>query len=113
MRPGTRILCAIGALCITLVLCPAPAYSQDATNIILFIGDGMGYQQVEAGRYFVGSNLVFETWPYQGQVTTHSVSGEVTDSAAAGTAMAHARATATDRDLGFMSEILLQSGNRR
>ncbi len=62
-----------------------------AENIILVIGDGMGPQQVEAGRlYDVGSDgqLVMQTLPVHASVTTHSFGGAVTDSAAAATAMA-------------------------
>lgn len=61
------------------------------TNVILFIGDGMGYNQVAAaGLYAHGASgtLSFEAFPNQAQVTTHSADSPVTDSAAAATAMA-------------------------
>ena len=60
-------------------------------NVILFIGDGMGFEQVKAaGMYAHGSagTLSFEALPYQAQVTTYSASSSVTDSAAAATALA-------------------------
>lgn len=61
------------------------------TNVILFIGDGMGYGQVAAtGLYANGASgtLSFEAFPHQAQLTTYSASSSVTDSAAAATAMA-------------------------
>jgi alkaline phosphatase len=60
-------------------------------NIILMIGDGMGFEQVAAaGMYQYGEpgTLFMETLPYQGEVTTLNAYGEITDSAAAVTAMA-------------------------
>jgi alkaline phosphatase len=60
-------------------------------NVILFIGDGMGFEQVKAaGMYAHGSagTLSFEALPYQARVTTYSASSSVTDSAAAATALA-------------------------
>lgn len=63
----------------------------EPTNIILFIGDGMGPEQVKAAGMFVyGSpgTLFFESLPYRGELTTYSASSSVTDSAAAATALA-------------------------
>ena len=60
-------------------------------NVILFIGDGMGFEQVKAaGIYANGSegSLCFELFPYRGEVTTYSADSSVTDSAAAATAIA-------------------------
>ena len=60
-------------------------------NVIILIGDGMGFEQVKAaGMYKNGSpgTLVMESFPHQGQVTTYSASSSVTDSAAAATAIA-------------------------
>ncbi|RJR18823.1 MAG: hypothetical protein C4581_05745, partial [Nitrospiraceae bacterium] len=51
----------------------------------------MGLEHVKAaGMYSYGSagTLKFEAFPYQGQVTTHSADSSVTDSAAAGSAIA-------------------------
>ena len=59
-------------------------------NVILLIGDGMGFAQVSMARAkAVGINgrLYMEKLPVQGEITTHSESG-LTDSAAAGTALA-------------------------
>lgn len=81
-----------------LVLCfsvTAPFAEESANaaprNIIFFIGDGMGPEQVKAGSYFVAGTtgaLSFESFPVKSKVTTHSANNEVTDSAAAGSAMA-------------------------
>ena len=60
-------------------------------NIIFLIGDGMGFEQVRAaGMYAHGQagTLVYESFPYQAQVTTHSADSSMTDSAAGSTALA-------------------------
>ncbi|MEW6774820.1 MAG: alkaline phosphatase [Bdellovibrionota bacterium] len=56
--------------------------------MILFIGDGMGEVQVEAGAYFAGRRLSFENFPSEGRLATFSANSLVTDSAASATAMA-------------------------
>lgn len=63
-------------------------------NVILFIGDGMGPEQVRAaGMYQNGSagTLVMESFPYASTMTTYSANSAVTDSAAGATAMATGR----------------------
>lgn len=61
-------------------------------NIVLFIGDGMGFEQVQAGRLYRNGNdttpLAFETLLYHGQAVTTLPDGTITDSATAGTALA-------------------------
>jgi len=59
-------------------------------NIILMIGDGYGFEQAEAGRLLVpgGELVVDDLDPNPGSVNTLNVFGEITDSAAAGTALA-------------------------
>lgn len=60
-------------------------------NVILFIGDGMGASHVAAARAFrYGDHgrLAFESFPHRATMVTTNIYGEVTDSAAAGTAMA-------------------------
>lgn len=61
-----------------------------AKNIILLIGDGMGFEQINATRIYNDNEpLIMETLPYQGAVTTNAYIKELpTDSAAAGTALA-------------------------
>mgnify|MGYP006280760361 CR=1 FL=1 len=63
----------------------------DIKNVILFIADGMGPAQVDAARIgALGADgrLHFETMPIVGFSKTHSETNLVTDSAAAGTALA-------------------------
>lgn len=60
-------------------------------NVFFFIGDGMGFEQVKAaGMYANGEEgtLPFEAFPFQAEATTYSADNPVTDSAAAGTALA-------------------------
>ncbi len=57
-------------------------------NIIFFIGDGMGPEQVKAANYYNGGSLSFESFTHTGFLTTYSADSSVTDSAAAGTALA-------------------------
>ena len=56
-------------------------------NIILFIGDGMGVSHISAAKTVAGT-LNIESMKTCGLITTHSESAFVTDSAAAGTALA-------------------------
>lgn len=57
-------------------------------NVILFIGDGMGFNVVEATKKYKETDVSMETMPVISQSKTRSVSDEVTDSAAGGTALA-------------------------
>lgn len=68
-------------------------------NVIILIGDGMGFEHVKAGGLYANGqagSLYMETLPYRGDVVTTPVSAEnltagqeaVTDSAAAATALA-------------------------
>jgi alkaline phosphatase len=60
-------------------------------NVILFIGDGMGPEAVNAGRYLLNGNtapLAFEAFPEQAWMTHHGYGGVTTDSAASATAIA-------------------------
>ena len=60
-------------------------------NVILFIGDGMGFEQVKAaGLYLHGETgtLSFESFPHAGAARTAAADAKITDSAASGTAMA-------------------------
>lgn len=62
----------------------------EAKNVILMVGDGMGVNQVYAGRVYLNGPdkpLEWEKLPHRGLVTTCSI-GAVTDSAASATAMA-------------------------
>jgi len=61
--------------------------SQGVKNVIVLIGDGMGVGQVEITKLCYG-HLNMEDLTYGGYELTDSLSGPVTDSAAAGTAIA-------------------------
>ena len=82
-------------LCIAILLSLVSVFNISAEgspekpkNIILLIGDGMGPNQVAMARAAKGSALHMDGMPYKGTVTTNNVYGEITDSAAAGTAIA-------------------------
>ena len=60
----------------------------EAKNVILMIGDGMGPQQIKAGEVFKGERLAMQGFPYKTTVETCSASAQITDSAAAATALA-------------------------
>lgn len=62
-------------------------------NVIVFIGDGMGLGQIEIARhmeYGKAGTLFIESLPNVALVRTYSANKQVTDSAAAGTALATA-----------------------
>jgi len=74
---------------IPLYGCNEGEETQEVKNIILLIGDGMGVNHIESTKIYQEiSELNMETLPYDGLVNTTSLGGLVTDSAAAGTAMA-------------------------
>lgn len=60
--------------------------AQDAPNIILLIGDGMGLSQISAAMYHSEEPLNFEKFQAYGFIKTHSARQKVTDSAAGATA---------------------------
>nr|XP_061806020.1 alkaline phosphatase 3-like [Nerophis lumbriciformis] len=63
----------------------------EVRNVILLIGDGLGFSQIQAARSdLVGldGRLLFERMPFTGWLSTHSYSRAVPDSAASATAMA-------------------------
>ncbi|MCQ2083034.1 MAG: alkaline phosphatase [Bacteroidaceae bacterium] len=69
--------------------------------VFYFIGDGMGVNQVMATQYYLSDiegtlgwkPLCFTQFPYAGMVITHSANNYVTDSSAAGTALASGQKT--------------------
>ena len=73
---------------------PEPyVFEDEYTNVILMIGDGMGYNQVEVAKANGLDRFVAELLPYQGSAITRSTSviygaADYTDSAAAATALA-------------------------
>lgn len=57
-------------------------------NVILMIGDGMGFNTVEVAKQLKGAEISYEKMPVLSQSKTRSASSKVTDSAAGGTALA-------------------------
>ena len=72
------------------------AFGQKAKYVFLFIGDGMGINQVNAANVFFSLDkakygeqpLLFPTFPIATFATTYSTNYQITDSAASGTAIA-------------------------
>ncbi|MEE9584624.1 MAG: alkaline phosphatase, partial [Candidatus Brocadiales bacterium] len=90
------ITCLILALLFLPVQTLADADENGAKNVILFIGDGMGWAQVAAARSFVhgpGGELHIDKLEHSGYVSTFSRYSLITDSAAAATAMSTGRKT--------------------
>ncbi len=56
-------------------------------NVILMIGDGMGFNTLKATKAQKGVSLAMETMPVKAQSETHSFAIPFTDSAAGGTAL--------------------------
>jgi alkaline phosphatase len=80
--------CLLLAILSTCLLSVAEA---DSRNVILFVGDGMGPEQVKAAGLLAhgeAGKLSLETLPHRGQVMTASADNTVTDSAAGATAYA-------------------------
>lgn len=56
-------------------------------NVIFMIGDGMGLSQVYAAQSHKAETLTIFQLPYTGLISTYSANNDITDSAAAGTAI--------------------------
>ena len=88
-KPTTRIgKVLLLSVVVLAMMIPAGQVQAEPKNVIFFIGDGMGPEQVKAGNYYLGGPLSFELFPYNGVLTTYSADATTTDSAAAGTALA-------------------------
>ena len=79
------------------VLLTGMTYAQQAKYVFYFIGDGMGVNQVNGTENVIWLNkegrigvtpLLFTQFPAVGVATTFSATNSVTDSSAAGTALA-------------------------
>lgn len=62
--------------------------NKEVKNIIFFIGDGMGVAHVNAAIMRSGEKINMAKCPVSGFATTYSLTSKITDSAAAGTALA-------------------------
>ncbi|WP_224333280.1 alkaline phosphatase [Haloprofundus halobius] len=65
----------------------SPFERGDVKNVIVLVGDGMGFDHIEVTEEVHG-RLALQEFAHTGYTQTDSRSGEVTDSAAAGTALA-------------------------
>ena len=87
-------------MCMMLLVLTASA-KKAPKYVFYFIGDGMGVNQVMATQFYLSdvdgnlgySPLCFTSFPYSGLVITNSANSYVTDSAAAGTALASGKKT--------------------
>ena len=81
-----------------------PKPEKRAKYIFLFIGDGMGFTHIAATESYLsykegkigGERILFNTFPYCGNVSTFSANKNVTCSAASGTAIACGEKTNND-----------------
>ena len=95
MKRKVTLILAMMLLVLTASAKKGPKY------VFYFIGDGMGVNQVMLTEYYLadlegkmGYNpLCFTGFPYSGLVITHSANTYVTDSSAAGTALASGKKT--------------------
>lgn len=80
-----------------IVLLAVTLQAQQAKYVFYFIGDGMGLNQVNVTEMYLAeqdggrigtSPLCFASFPYAGYATSYSATNSITDSAAAGTALA-------------------------
>ncbi len=69
-----------------VAVAPSVQTNNQAKNIILLIGDGMGLTQITAGMYMNNNQLNFERFPVIGLHKNYSYDNLVTDSAAGATA---------------------------
>jgi alkaline phosphatase len=83
-----RLILFFFAVLLLGALFPINSAQQAPKNVILLIGDGMGLAQVCHARFSSSEPLSMDSMPTAGFVQTHSADATVTDSAAAGTALA-------------------------
>ena len=103
---GIVLLVLIGYIGMSLVMpisanaeATLPIEERGVKNVILLIGDGMSFAQVTAARIYEvrrDGDLNMDTLDYTGYMSTHSLNSLVTDSAAAGTALATGEKTNND-----------------
>ena len=91
----------ISLICSFLFMLAISASAQQAKYVFYFIGDGMGVNQVLGTEMYLSelkgeigiTPLLFTQFPYTTMATTYSATNGVTDSAAAGTALATGKKT--------------------
>ena len=90
MLKKSKKLMVVASLFLVFALVFTAAAQAEVKNVILLIGDGLGTGQIDMARYMAGGKdheLELMKLPETGIMMTSSTEG-VTDSAAAGTAMA-------------------------
>ena len=93
VRALVALVAVLTAVCLGVLptLRPAHGQSAQARNVILLIGDGMGFSEVTLARLATvgpGGRLNMDRMPHLTAMTTHSLDAIVTDSSAGGTAIA-------------------------
>lgn len=109
-----RILFAIAFL----TVCVFHIQAQQAKYVFYFIGDGMGVNQVQGTEMYLSelkgeigiTPLLFTQFPYSTIATTFSATNGVTDSAAAGTALATGNKTKNGA-LGVKKDLTTEVGS--
>ncbi|MBR2337295.1 MAG: alkaline phosphatase [Clostridia bacterium] len=94
LKKITSLILAVGLFGFT-VSCKAGSDTKpkEIKNVILLIGDGMGPNQIRAGELYKERKLFMQTIEQSVKVNTYSVYGDITDSAAAATALATGTST--------------------
>ncbi|MDD4835745.1 MAG: alkaline phosphatase, partial [Dethiosulfovibrio sp.] len=81
-------------LVLTIVLLCLPVISwSEAKYVFFMIGDGMSAAQRDAASLYLGRPTVMDSMAVRGTATTYCLDSSITDSAAAGTALATGRKT--------------------
>jgi alkaline phosphatase len=87
-RKVRRIALLIAIFMVIAVWLPLEVLAAGPKNVVYLIGDGMSATQRRAPEEVLGRKLVMNTFPAVGLYTTYCLDTLVTDSAAAGTALA-------------------------
>ena len=88
MRRSFAFLLLCLCICTSISYAEFPNTETPVKNMIIMIGDGMGFQHVASARAVLKQSLVMEAAPVKASLTTHTIDGSVTDSGAGGTALA-------------------------
>lgn len=93
-----------------------PALDAEIKNVILMIGDGMGFEQVSCGWVLNGGHLNIDNCLYTGVSRTYAANALVTDSCAGGAALATGQKTnygyiAIDPDKNPVESVLKHAQN--
>lgn len=95
-KAKVKLVIAAAAAFFTAVILSVSGCSKEASKIkyiFMFIGDGMGVNQVKAAEEFFGRKMCFQEFPVIGLMNTDNINGDVTDSAAGITAMVSGKKT--------------------